>query len=81
MIPILEDAVDKVGCYRGKTVSLVSEVSFLGGIALTAHGLSELVNNRDKQVGALQIVGGLSTIFVSSYLKQVSRQPKPSYCD
>ncbi len=45
----------------------------MGGIALTAYGFSELVNNKDKKVGSIEIYGGIATMFVSSYLKTVSK--------
>ncbi|MFH0904518.1 MAG: hypothetical protein V1854_04940 [Methanobacteriota archaeon] len=51
----------------------VGEVGFLGGIALTAFGFSELINNKDKKVGSIEIYGGIATMFVSSYLKTASK--------
>lgn len=54
-------------------LSVVGEIGFLGGIALTAYGFSELVNNKDKKVGSIEIYGGIATMFVSSYLKTVSK--------
>jgi len=80
MIPIIENVVNDVGCYRGKSLSLISEVSFLGGIAIAAHGLSKVVNDTEKRNGALQIFEGISIILISSYIESVSKEPKPSHC-